>query len=391
MNFFSTYAKAHNEILRRIFQKKLLRDYRRYCTKKKGHALIYYKNDALVPGYIHTYNHTNNWSIAEMAKILNKMGYWVDVIDRGIDKPIKLDDKYDIFIGCGNSDSSRFYPELAKQIPSAKRVFFTTTADPNEHNRRIVERYNQFNKRTGLNLKPRRLNHHVDMQRAMTVTDAIISVANEFNNQGYKKYDKPLYSIYSPTSPHLHLKESEISKKSQKKFFFFGGNGNILKGLDLAIEAFAGLPDLELHIAGPIDPEFERHYKEIIQNSSNIRMHGFISVNGKEFHEITSKCGFIILPSCTEGAASSVTTCMRRGLIPIVTREAGIDVKDFGTFIEEPTVPSIQKLAKNLSQITNDEFHVRVKITYQDSVENTQESFRNNFTKIVTEILSEND
>ncbi len=44
---------------------------------------------------------------------------------------------------------------------------------------------------------------------------------------------------------------------------------------------------------------------------------------------------FSIFPSCSEGQSGSVLTTMSLGLIPIVTKEVGIDVFDKGFLIND--------------------------------------------------------
>ena len=46
---------------------------------------------------------------------------------------------------------------------------------------------------------------------------------------------------------------------------------------------------------------------------------------GEQFCEISEKCSFTILPSCSEGVAGSVLTAMSAGIIPIVSRECGFE------------------------------------------------------------------
>ncbi|WP_314621160.1 hypothetical protein, partial [uncultured Selenomonas sp.] len=98
------------------------------------------------------------------------------------------------------------------------------------------------------------------------------------------------------------------------------------KGLDLLLEIF-GQKDFpfELYICSSFqsEKEFCEVYKSELFHTSNIHSVGFIDIMGEKFCEISEKCSFTILPSCSEGVAGSALTAMSAGIIPIVIRECG--------------------------------------------------------------------
>ena len=72
-----------------------------------------------------------------------------------------------------------------------------------------------------------------------------------------------------------------------------------------------------------------------INPPSNVNIHGFIDVLSESFKDIAIQCGFVILPSCSEGTATAVITAVGNGsMIPIVTTECGFDIDDFGFNIQ---------------------------------------------------------
>lgn len=385
----ASYIAYYNYLLLTPFKKRVVRDYRKYCKKKKGHALLYYKTDPLTPGYINDYTHTNNWEIMEIARILNTLGFWVDVIDRSVGADLALENKYDVFIGNGCTDSSRHYPTFARKLPDAIKIFYATTANPDVHNERLRARHEAFTKRTGQKLPIKRLVHHVDIRLAMKHTDCIFSLGNSVTNNTFIQFGKDIYRIYTSTSPHLSFLKEHITRKRKNTFLFFAGNGNILKGLDLTLEAFMGLPKLELFVCTPPEEDFMAYYAPHIKNASNIHIKGPIGVKSQEFSRLTDRCGFVILPSCTEGTATSVTTCMRRGLIPVVTQEAGIDVNTFGFLLKDISVSRLQKRIKEIIAISDREFHHRIAGTLHASNAYTQHSFTESLTHALVDVLSQ--
>lgn len=92
-------------------------------------------------------------------------------------------------------------------------------------------------------------------------------------------------------------------KDAKKHFLWFGSSRLIHKGLDLLLEIFKELPDLHLHVCGPINNElkFKDIYYEELYNTKNIHTYGFINIQSKSFKGIINKCAFIIFPSCSEG------------------------------------------------------------------------------------------
>lgn len=367
-------------IIHKIFRRKFVRNYHKHCVRKIGHALLYYKTDPLVfKSTARDTSHTNHWEIVEIVRILNKLGYWVDVIDRtanlsDIQKNIK--DKYDIFIGLGAGNSGRYYPEVASKTSSALKVLYATGSETELSKALMLKRYDYFYKRyPGTNVKVRRVIRNVDINKVMSYTDVIFSIGNEFSAGSYRKFGKPIFRINPSSSPNLRANIFQLQQRNPRKFVYFGGNGNIVKGLDLAIEAFSQIPELELYICAPKEPDFDNVYSDVIARSKNIHFLGFIEVGGSVFNKLVSKCGYVILPSSSEGIATSVTTCMRCGLVPVVTRECGIDVGDFGHIIGDVEVGKLADQIKKISKVSLDELYERSVKTYLDSFKYTQAGF----------------
>ena len=374
-----------DRIVLALFKKEVVYNYNKFSHNKIGHALLYYKTDPFfAKRSVSVYRHTNNWEILEIVKVLNKLGYWIDIVDRSVDiTKLELRDKYDIFIGIGSGNSGKYYPEIALQLPSAIKIFYATGTNPDISKKYMLKRYDLFSKRNkGKQLKLRRIVDKVNMDLAMKYTDVIFSIGNQTTIDTYKKYNKPTFRIFPSTSPKLEADLEQLKKRDKKKFLYFGGNGALVKGLDLLIETFSRLEYLELYICGPLtEADFFGYYSDLILSSKNIHLIGFVKVAGKKFNKITSKCGFVILPSASEGTASSVVTCMRRGLIPVVTRECGVDIGDFGFRVNDIEIDALKKQILYISEISDTDFVERSIKTYIDSFKYTQANFSISFRK----------
>lgn len=124
----------------------------------------------------------------------------------------------------------------------------------------------------------------------------------------------------------------------------------------MLLDTFKSLPNLNLHICGPIEneSEFKAYYNELYK-TANIKSYGFINIDSQTFKELIQKCGFVIYPSCSEGGGAAIlNVCGNGGLIPILTKEASIDVDDFGFIIkafEDSAIKTAIDSSQSLSEV----------------------------------------
>ena len=176
-------------------------------------------------------------------------------------------------------------------------------------------------------------------------SDAIICTGNDWTIGTYAGHTKgPVFrtpvSVYQ--FPEAVLQDGNI-EAAATGFVWIGGSGNILKGLDLVIEAFAKLPHLTLHICGHVEDEVLALYADELNSCSNIVRHGFVNVASADFEKLLRKCAFAVYPSASEAGAGSLLTAMGAGVIPVATMEASVDLGDYGFLIESPTVEGVRR------------------------------------------------
>jgi len=67
------------------------------------------------------------------------------------------------------------------------------------------------------------------------------------------------------------------------------------------------------------------------------------------------KCAVLsFYPSCADGSPKAVVECLHQGLIPVVSREAGIDTGDYGVTLENCSVDEITRVITDLSRKSPD-------------------------------------
>lgn len=295
------------------------------------------------------YHHIKYWRSSELIKILNELGYLVDVIDYR-DVSYKPRKKYDLFIGHGGIN---FIP-IAKLLRiQAKIIYLSTGAYWKFHNTQEALRFYELEKRRNFSLKPDRRIIHSE-EKALSLVDGIIGTGNRFTRKTYSQYASVIMVnncvLYEPQV----LKSLKDFERGRTQFLYFAGGGNVHKGLDLLLEVFTKL-DFHLWICTIIDEEFNKLFRKELSEYDNIHNLGWVNTGSETFEEIVRTCNFIILPSSSEGGVQSVVECMNQGLIPIVSEECGIDVGDCGYIFPNCSVTEITNVVKQVVALSNQE------------------------------------
>ncbi len=134
-------------------------------------------------------------------------------------------------------------------------------------------------------------------------------------------------------------------------FLYYAGRGNVHKGLDLLLEAFSGL-EQNLWICTAIEPEFKKVYWRELSKIPNIHLVGRIRPRSRDFYNLMRRCNYCILPSASEGGAQSMVECINQGLIPIISKESGLDVEGFGAILTSCTIEEIREQVQRYSSLS---------------------------------------
>ncbi len=335
---------TYKEILRRIqFRLQGRVVHLRPKTTPKGRVLISYTTLPFLDTRERTLNaHSNRWECKQMAQEFLDRGYAVDVIDFDNTRFVPKY-SYDFCI------DNRF--NLARLAPllnsDCKKIYHATNAHWLHLNQAEYARLHDVQKRRGVTLMPRR---SIAPCLGVESADIISSVCGKDANQSYDFAHKNIHLLPLSTTHQFESPRDKNFDQARNQFIWFGGAGAVHKGLDLVLEAFAAMPQFRLLVCGKFgEPDFQAAYHTELYETPNIKSMGYIDPQSAKFEKIRNESLGIVYPSSSEGCATSVVVAMHAGLIPVVSRETGVETKEFGITLSQNTVEEIQKQVRLLA------------------------------------------
>ena len=305
------------------------------------------------------HHHSNLWECRQIAQTLLDNGYDVDVIESS-NQYFEPKKDYAAFIE-HRSVLSRVAPLLNKDCIKINHI---DCSHPIYNNYAEACRLLALQGRRLVTFPPRRF---LSSFRAYENADCATLLGNEFTMSTFPAIGKPI--IRTPISvPFLYSwPQAKDIEACRDRFLWFGSGGLIHKGLDLVLEAFAQMPEMELFVCGPIDaePEFAREYHRELRESPNIKTIGWVDIAGPEFLAIANQCIGIVSVSCSEGGCGAVITGMHTGLVPIVNRETSVDVGDFGIMLPSSSVMDIVAGVRAFSGLPTNELLDRSRAAWE--------------------------
>ncbi len=350
----------------------------------QGRALVSYIIDPflLQPGQAPPNSHTYYWETQQIVRTFLDLGYGVDVISwRNTTFAPQQD--YAFFVDVRHN-LERLAPLLN---PECIKIFHSDTAHMLFHNAAESRRLLALQQRRGVTLRPRRF----EMPNlAIEHADYAIIKGNEFTLGTYRYAGKPLYPIWGTSVVEYPWPGHKDFAASRKHYLFLSSSGMVHKGLDLVLEAFAGLPDHELTVCAPVGREtaFEDAFRKELYQTPNIHTHGWVDVSSAEFVEIAGRCVGLIYPSCSEGQSGAVITCLHAGLIPLVSYESGVDVAaNFGRILPDCSVAQIKAAVRGLSDLPADALAQMARRAWEQArAHYTRDLFAQTFRDAITSI-----
>ncbi|GJL60504.1 MAG: hypothetical protein NPIRA03_33610 [Nitrospirales bacterium] len=352
----------------------------------RGQVLLSYRIESYLQrmGH-HVPSYHPSWVNTEhIARIYLDLGFAVDVIANE-NKSFVPNKEYSFFIDT-RMNFERLAPLLNK---NCVKILHATTAHPYFHNAAEAKRLLDLQERKHVTVHSHRF---MPPKYAVAIEYAdCITVPSEFCLQTFEYANKPYYLVPYPTEFVYPWADAKNFESCRNRFMWLGSHGMVHKGLDLVLEAFAKMPEYHLTVCGPVTKEkdFERVYDQELYHTSNIHTIGWIDISSPEFFNLAVQCVGLVYPSCSEGSAGAVKTALHAGLIPIISRESGVDVsEEVNAFFEDCSVESIQAAVRQLAGCSTQELERKSRKAWEFARANyTLENFDKQYRTMVEKIM----
>jgi hypothetical protein len=346
----------------------------------KGNVLLYHVIDPflLKPGVPIANSHTRFWEAWQISQIFLELGYTVDVVSY-FNTTFKPSKPYAFLIDI-RFNLERLVPFLN---PDCIKILNIETAHILFHNWAEAQRLLALQQRRHITLLPRR---YEPPTQAFEYADCATCFGNDFTLSTYRFLPKKIYSLPIPSVLSYPWPVHKDFEACRRHFLFFSSGGLVHKGLDLALEAFSGMPDFHLSVCVPlkIERDFEQAYHKELYETPNIHTIGFMDVESPEFIALANQCLGMISLSCSEGGGGAMITCMHAGLIPIANYESSVDMDNFGVLLADCQISTIQQAIQQLSDLPTSELVQRAGQAW----EKAQKTYtRDRFTESYREMI----
>jgi hypothetical protein len=350
--------------------------------------LIYLVDPFLLAKGDHVFlRHQNFSQTLIIADVLDRLGYVVDVVDYR-DELKGLHQQYNLII----SHRIRLEQCCKTMEKAAIRIYLAAGQSHRFSNMRVRKRFSALaERREYLSAEPFLLDENFDCIKEFHATFAF---GNEYTADTWRRdLGGCVYGFNNTGFPSINLPE-RVFGEARKNFLFFGGSHQVRKGLDLLLEVFPGLSGIHLYVCGNYDKEhdFRRIYRKELFATPNIHPIGFIFVDSAAFRRITEQCAFAIHPACSEGQAGSVIQCMHAGLIPIVSRETGIDVDRIGYLLQDDSLETLRDAILSVSSLPPEVLERQsLRVVETAKREYTEETFVRRWKEMLVDVHRRNN
>jgi len=318
--------------------------------------------------------HTNGFEVTVIAEAWRLLGFRVEIVDWNDSDYVPPQDCAVVIDIDRNLE--RWAPNLRLDCI---KVFHATGPKWIDVNLAELGRLQGIRQRKGVTLQPRR---QVAFCRSAELADQIVVLGNSYTASTFEPDRKPVTRIPISSAFNFEWPVGRNFTSSKKKFLWLSSYGMVWKGLDLVLEAFAGMPELELTVCGRPEKEddFFQLYRQELQMTPNIKLTGWMDLASAQFAEIAKTHASIVHAASSEGGAGSVIHCMHAGLLPICTRETSVDLEDFGVPIGIGSVEAVRVACRKVASMPDDEVQRRARAAYEHArASHTREEFTRNY------------
>jgi len=272
----------------------------------------------------------------EITRALNQCGYVVDAVS-WFDDDFAPEREYDLFVGHDAVSFKRVSETLGRQT---KRVTYVTSCYGEAFAVETEKAYSRFCQSRGLDRSSLQTYLPVFAGNfAVSSADLVVCLGKE-TRKTFLPVAKRVVAINNAAYLDPNIKPEQLARRvATPNFVYYGGRGNIQKGVDLLIEAFAGTPEAHLYVFSPLEPEVVRAYARELR-SPNIHFVHHWRFFPRLVRRLVSHCTFSVLCGFATGQSTALIASLGMGLVPVVNAEADIDAP--GIMIIETSVPGVR-------------------------------------------------
>ena len=340
--------------------------------------------------------HSNITECYVVAKCFDRLGYRVDCSSRaktGIDYS-----PYDVVFGINGNAFMGSFSATKEREPL--RIFYSVGAHTCFNYQVTSERNRDFHNRHGLWLLGSNRYMPGDARNYYEAhfSDAVICLGNEFVRSHFVADDERtghyclLPAFYFPVS--TPSKEKDFAA-CRRNLLWFGSQGLVHKGLDIAIDFAIAHPEYKLYICGGSSQEtdFWNYYAPLIKEHKNIISCGFVDIESPRFKQILDECAILVNPSISESGAVAVLNVLGNGaLMPVCSEATGIDLSNVGVTVSQITYDNFEKALLTVGEMGVEELAAKAWAAHEAVSENyTLERYEENMYNILKDITEKTD
>ncbi len=317
--------------------------------------------------------------VRALPNIFLRLGYGVDLISY-LNPKFKPRRHYDLFLG----DLTYFEQTAARLNSDCIKVVHLNFTHWLYNNAASLRRLQEVQSRRRVSLPSYKA---LVMNRAIETADCATLLGNEFAYETYAFAGKRIFQVPNPMTVAFPWIANKDFKACRNRFLWMGGFGFVHKGLDLVLEAFAQMPDMHLTVCGNIgsDVHFSRAFHRELYETPNIHTHGWIDIAGPDFAEIVRRSAALVYPTCADVCCGTVVNCMAAGLVPLASREAGLDIPPEAGIVLRAN--SVEAVAASVRQIAGMPAHSLETMARKAWTSAHETYSHDRYERVVTDVL----
>lgn len=254
----------------------------------------------------------------EIAKALNELGYSVDIVDI-CDNDFRPQKPYDLYLGHGGHTGAI----LDSLPPDTFVIHYASGAAWDAFNRMSQERYDNFCRRRGL---PRSRQFARSISGTESGEERLARRSNAAFLSGprtvatFTGISKRMELLYLGAYVQKDILPLRRDFSAGRRNFLCAGatSGNVQKGLDLIIEAFAQLPRLNLFIYCKVEKEIlDAYARELRLPNIHYVYHYSIGPLRPKIRALLERVNFTFGAPIDTGPGTAMLGTLGLGLIPV--------------------------------------------------------------------------